>query len=149
LKKIKENHNIVGFTEIFGNMFSSLDMDCRKMLFKRSNNHKILLAVVSKCSRLRLKMAFKFKFLITQTKLTFRRHYGSRLWDTLDHQTTGLDSPSRWYAFVDRVKNALDPEEVYNTRDGQTLKAYGHYDLPAKPLHDSATFPFTRELEVS
>ena len=94
-------------------------------------------------------MAFKFKFLTTQTKLTFRRHYGSRLWDALDHQTAGLDLPPRWYAFVDRVKNALDPEEVYNTRDGQTLKAYGHYDLPAKPLHDSAAFPFTRELEVS
>ena len=89
------------------------------------------------------------RILITQTKLTFRRHYGSRLWDALDHQTTGLDLPPRWYAFVDRVKNALDPEEVYNTRDGQTLKAYGHYDLPAKPLHDSAAFPFTRELEVS
>ena len=109
----------------------------------------LLLVVVPKCSRLRLKMAFKFKFLTTQTKLTFRRHYGSRLWDALDHQTTGLDLPPRWYAFVDRVKNALDPEEVYNTRDGQTLKAYGHYDLPAKPLHDSATFPFTREFEVS
>jgi len=77
------------------------------------------------------------------------RPYSSDMWEELKPQLVGLDLPVRWDAFVDRIRSAADPEEMYNTSDGQSLKAIGHYDgLAAKPLHNASEFPFTRDLEA-
>lgn len=77
-----------------------------------------------------------------------RRTYSSAMWEILKPQLQGLDLPPRWHAFVARVQAAADPEAIYNLRDGQSLKAFGHYDVPAKPVHEASTFAFTRELQV-
>jgi hypothetical protein len=75
--------------------------------------------------------------------------YHTAMWEALKPQLQDLDLPPRWHAFVARVQAAADPDAIYNLRDGQSLKAFGHYDLPAQPLHDPAAFAFTRELQVS
>jgi len=70
------------------------------------------------------------------------------MWETLKPQLQGLDLPPRWHEFVARVQAAADPDAIYNLRDGQSLKAFGHYDLPATPVHDASTFAFTHVLQV-
>jgi len=78
-----------------------------------------------------------------------QRTYSSAMWETLKPKLQGLDLPPRWHAFAARVQAAADPDAIYNLRDGQSLKAFGHYDLPATPVHDASAFAFTQELQVS
>ena len=69
-------------------------------------------------------------------------------WIEVDKLVEGLDLPARWSDFVSIWQSSDDLHEMYETEDGQKVKAHGHYPgLSAQPFHDSDDFPFAAKLE--